>query len=241
MATNVNQARNVEKILGRSFGKGDDFQSSTGDIIETSQIDVAWLEQVASFCEITKTADYDFSSPNRRFIGNDEFFPSMDAQEGGHAVFMIDTSSSVSVSEMDRIADTINYLFERFSFDKVTIIYCNDRIVGVRIFERGDEVVLEQMLSGFTKFTPPFELIARGGNDKFGEIDPPTFAIYFTDGECNIYEPNSEVRKNSAIGYDEDNCLLAPDYPVLWASTNDDPVEKYGVSWGETVWIDLHG
>jgi|15BtaG_2_1085339.scaffolds.fasta_scaffold00192_3 predicted metal-dependent peptidase len=241
----ITQARSIEKLAGRGIGSGEDFQSSTGDLMEGNEIPVAWIEQVAQFLEVSKSQDYDFARPNRRFVGNDEYFPSMDNPEGGHLALMIDTSGSVSLGEMESFVSTINTLVERFSFDKVTIIYCSHLITAVRTFEDGEEVEVERQPSGGTLFYPPFELIERGGSDKFGDIDKPTVAIYFTDGEADVVHREPE---KSYIGCDEDDNLLEPDYPVLWATTNVDPMNPEGwaeeyftpVPWGQTVWVDLH-
>lgn len=236
VGTVVSQARSVEKLAGRSLGVGDDYQSSTGDLLSSNEIPVTWVEQVAQFLEVSKSQDYDFARPNRRFVGNDEYFPSMDSPEGGHLTLAIDTSGSVSFGEMQSFVGSINTLVERFSFDKVTIIYCNHRITAVRTFEDGDEVEVEVQTSGGTMFYPPFELIERGGTDKFGDIERPTVLIYFTDGYGDVehYDP-----AQSYCGCDENGNLLEPDYPVLWATTGIDPAEM-GVPWGQTVWVDLH-
>ena len=236
IGTAVSQARSVEKLAGRGIGSGDDYQSSTGDLLGSNEIPVTWIEQVAQFLEVSKSQDYDFARPNRRFVGNDEYFPSMDSPEGGHLALAIDTSGSVSFGEMQSFVGSINTLVERFSFEKVTIIYCNHRITAVRTFEDGDEVEVEVQTSGGTTFYPPFELIERGGNDKFGDIDRPTVAIYFTDGYGDVRHHNPA---QSYCGCDEDGNVLEPDYPVLWATTQIDPADM-GVPWGQTVWVDLH-
>jgi hypothetical protein len=120
----------------------------------------------------------------------------------------------------------------------------------VRTFEDGEEVEVERQPDGGTNFYPPFELIERGGSDKFGEIERPTVCIYFTDGMADIRHP---FPAESYVGCDENGDLLEPDYPVLWATTDVDPAEETTIEykgevlgifapvpWGETVWVDLH-
>jgi len=244
VGTAVSQARSIEKLSGRGLGSGEDYQSSTDGLMEGNEIPVTWIEQVAQFLEVSKAQDYDFARPNRRFVGNDEYFPSMENPEGGHLALAIDTSGSVSFGEMESFVGSINALVERFSFEKVTIIYCHHLITAVRTFEDGDEVEVERQPSGGTYFYPPFELIERGGSDKFGDIERPTVAIYFTDGEADVRHPDPE---KSYVGCDENGDLLEPDYPVLWATTHVDPMNPEGwedyltpVPWGQTVWVDLH-
>ena len=236
VGTAVSQARSIEKLSGRGLGSGEDYQSSTDGLMEGNEIPVTWIEQVAQFLEVSKAQDYDFARPNRRFVGNDEYFPSMENPEGGHLALAIDTSGSVSFGEMESFVGSINTLVERFSFEKVTIIYCHHRITAVRTFEDGDEVEVERQPSGGTYFYPPFELIERGGSDKFGDIERPTVAIYFTDGYGDVRHHDPA---QSYCGCDENGDLLEPDYPVLWATTQIDPADM-GVPWGQTVWVDLH-
>ena len=250
VGTTVSQGRSIEKLAGRGLGIGDDYQSSTDDLMEGNEIPVPWIEQVAQFLEVSKAQDYDFARPNRRFVGNDEYFPSMENPEGGHLVVAIDTSGSVSLPEMESFIGSINVLVERFSFEKVTLIYCHTHITAVRTFEDGEEVEVERQPDGGTNFYPPFELIERGGSDKFDEIERPTVFIYFTDGYADIRHP---FPAKSYVGCDENGDLLEPDYPVLWATTGVDPAEETTIEyqgevlaifapvpWGETVWVDLH-
>jgi predicted metal-dependent peptidase len=172
---------------------------------------VDWSETLANFLSDSgNNFDTTWAKPNRRFIGRGQYLPSMKREGIDHVVIAVDTSGSVSDSELKQFMSETIALVEQMDCS-ITVIPCDSRIGKVLEFESYDvpEDVGEFKLGGRggTSFKPPFRWVEDNMDST------PTALIYFTDGECNYPDE--------------------PDYPVFWAISN-----TYGFSpapWGTSV------
>lgn len=147
------------------------------------------------FLENTARNDYSWSYPNRRFIGQGLYLPSLKSQELPEIVIVVDTSGTIvqAPDALTHIATVISDILTTFQ-THVTVLYCDTAIQGVETFDNHSlPIVLNAKGGGGTSFIPPFEYIDREGLN-------PKALIYLTDGLCHRFpEP--------------------PDFPVLWLLT----------------------
>ena len=168
---------------------------------------VPWKEVLRNFMTQPKKNDYTMTRPNRRFINDDLYLPSMYSEGLGTVVITVDTSGSISTKELQEFQSEINCILEDTQPEKVYILYC-DTDVHKDIDEfTSDDLPVELVMrgGGGTDFTAPYTWL----EDQ--DLVPDCF-IYFTDlyGDCSANEPPC---------------------PVLWLSTT----SKSDVPFGEVI------
>jgi predicted metal-dependent peptidase len=157
-----------------------------------------WQELLARFIERSARSDYSWLTPNRRYIHQNIYFPSLSNSELSQIVIGIDTSGSITSYELNRFAAEISGIMEQYPAS-IHLIYCDTKVQDYQLFERSDlPVTINPKGGGGTDYRPVFELIGHEALD-------PACLIYLTDMEC-INFPTSE-----------------PDYPVLWVKSGTSP------------------
>ena len=168
---------------------------------------VPWKEVLRNFMTQPKKNDYTMLRPNRRFISDDLYLPSMYSEGLGTVVITVDTSGSISTKELEEFQSEINCILEDTQPEKVYVLYCDTEVhKDVDEFSFDDlPIKLTTRGGGGTDFTAPFEWVVEQS------INPDAF-IYFTDmyGDCAAAEPW---------------------YPTLWLSTTD----KDDAAFGEVI------
>ena len=154
--------------------------------------------------------DYSGTPPNRRYISQGFYLPSLRSLELPAVVVAVDTSGSVTEEDLAQFAAEISGILEAYETE-ITVIYCDSGINGEpEVFTREDlPLKLQARGGGGTDFRPPFKFVA--------EHDlTPACLIYLTDLECSRFPSD-------------------PGYPVLWAR-----IGKYGDNppFGEVIEID---
>jgi predicted metal-dependent peptidase len=154
-----------------------------------------WRTLLRRFIEMSAKNDYTWSPPNRRFIHQGLFMPSLRSEELKEIAIAVDTSCSIGEAELDQFAAEVNGILEEFE-TVATVIYCDSKIAGIEVFDRETlPVKLQPLGGGGTDFRPPFEHLAN-------EDKVPTCLVYLTDLECSSFPEE-------------------PGYPVLWVRTGD--------------------
>tara|TARA_R110002020_G_C15957790_1_gene746288 strand:- start:160 stop:618 length:459 start_codon:yes stop_codon:yes gene_type:complete len=134
----------------------------------------------------------------------------------GDLVIAIDTSGSQTVEELKVIAGRIEEIVDVINPRSVVVIYCDSTINGEpQVFERGEDIKLEERGGGGTAFNPPFNWVEHEGLD-------PHALIYFTDGL-------------GSVGPDARHDFTDPDYPVFWITTFDAPSFAGCEEFGEVI------
>lgn len=160
---------------------------------EMLQPKVDWREILKRFINQSAKNDYSWTPPNRRYVYKNIYLPSLRNQETGEIVVAVDTSGSVSSSQINEFAAELTSIVEETP-STVKVIYCDSKIKNTEVFNRDDlPIILNPSGGGGTSFVPPFEHVDES------ELSPACL-IYLTDGECSRFP-------------DE------PNYPVLWALT----------------------
>ena len=183
-----------------------------GLIDEIRETKVDWRAYLISLFQNKYPEDYTFRRPNKKLMeATGIYMPSMEGVAVGAIGIAVDTSGSVSQSEMVDYLTEINEITREFQPETVYLFYCDYECAKVEEYHMGEEIdVLKTRGGGGTSFVPVFDHIEKEGI----QIDQ---LIYFSDMEVH------------------DNCFpnSAPAYDVLWLSTRKD----YPVPFGDVVRI----
>jgi predicted metal-dependent peptidase len=106
---------------------------------------------------------------NRRFSDN----PGLKIKMRQHMLLAIDTSGSVSNTELMEFMNEINHIYK--AGVDITIIQCDTRIRSIEPYKGGNEIEVHGR--GGTEFDPVLEYYN-------GNLKKYTSLVYFTDGEC---------------------------------------------------------
>lgn len=154
-----------------------------------------WRTVLRRFVEMSARNDYTWSPPNRRYVHQGLFLPSLRSEELKQIVIAVDTSGSIGEAELDQFAAEINGVLEEFETE-AWVIYCDSQIAGIELFDRETLPVKLQMVGGGgTDFRPPFDWLEENGVE-------PTCLVYLTDLECSSFPEE-------------------PAFPVLWVRTEE--------------------
>ena len=163
-----------KKLQGKGAGQSD---GVFGDLLAPK---VDWRKVLRDF--ITETcAGRDESSwrkPNRRFLADDVYMPSMVGTTMTELVIGFDTSGSIfGGDEMTRFVSEIATIIEQVKPSKCRVIYWDTEVVGEQIFEDGQFAVQDLKIKG------------GGGTDGSVLFDhlrknniKPDAIVQFTDG-----------------------------------------------------------
>lgn len=156
---------------------------------------IDWRAQLRSFVENTARNDYMMLPPNKRFIQQGLYLPSLRSEELQPIVIAVDTSGSISTEDLKQFSGEINCILEDYHTE-VHVIYCDASVNKVVTFDSNNlPFYIERVGGGGTDFKPPFQYVEDNQLT-------PSCLIYLTDLECNSY-PSPE-----------------PPYPTLWAYLN---------------------
>jgi len=190
----IRQGEMIRKQRSKGGAGGSD--GMFGDLLAPK---VDWRKALRDF--ITETCsgrdESSWSKPNRRFLADDVYMPSMMGVTLRELVVGFDTSGSVfGGSEMTRFVSEITTIIEQVKPSKVHIIYWNTEVAGHQTFEDGQFAVqnLKPKGGGGTDGAVLFDYL----RDK--KIKPDAI-VQFTDGYVGNWG-NTDV-------------------PTLWAITTD--------------------
>ena len=186
----VTQAAQMAKQQGKLPGNIEQFIS---DIINPK---VDWRSVLWPFFTSIAQNDYTWAKPNRAYISEDEYLPSMRTEGAGHFVVITDTSLSVSDEELSQFFSEIAAIHRELQPELVTIIQCDTEVQDVKQVGPDDEFAPNEHKvhgRGGTRFSPAFKYISEN-------YDDVEAAVYLTDLESTDFGE-------------------APEYPVLWVST----------------------
>ena len=152
-----------------------------------------WQDILWRFLRETVKDDYSWAVPNRRYISQGLYLPSMKSETVGRVVLGVDVSGSIDQVAFSQFAAELGAILERFNLT-LTVIFCDAEVQAVKEYTRADlPVKLEACGGGGTDFRPVFNYVEDNSLD-------PAVLIYFTDLQCWQWPKQ------------------APVYPVLWAA-----------------------
>jgi predicted metal-dependent peptidase len=151
-----------------------------------------WTALLREFMTRPARDDYSWSRPNRRYIGQGLYLPSVRSETIGTMALILDTSASVDTGMLEQFSAELNAILEEIKPERLFIIQCDKQVRDVQELEPQDyPFELTAQGRGGTRFQPAFDWIAEH------DIDP-VCAVYFTD-------------------MDPADTPEDPGYPVLWA------------------------
>lgn len=160
------------------------------EIQEMLRVRQDWRAHLSLWMQQITNSDYTWKHPNKRYVALGMYLPSLNAPALGPIVFAVDTSGSMSQSELNEAADEATAVCDQVMPERMHVVYCDAKVQGVDTFERGDTLTFKRNGGGGTAFQPVL--------DWANALDePPAGLIYFTDGHGPFPKE-------------------APDYPVLW-------------------------
>lgn len=155
---------------------------------------LSWKELLARFMERSARSDYSWVTPNRRYLHQNLYLPSLQNHELSTIVVAVDTSGSIAAEELAQFSAEIANMMESYPAT-LHVIYCDAKVSTYQVFHRCDlPLALRPVGGGGTDFRPVFDLVARNGLR-------PSCLVYLTDLECLSY-PDAP-----------------PPFPVLWVKT----------------------
>lgn len=163
------------------------------DELTAAKID--WRAMLRRFITETSKDDYSWMRPNRFFMNQGFFLPSLYSESMGEVVVAIDTSGSIDQATLNAFGSEIKAIVQGARPSKLHVVYCDSGINHVDEFGPNDDLKFDMHGGGGTDFNPPFKHVAEYG------IKPVCF-IYLTD----LWGPYPDA---------------APDYPVMWVCTTD--------------------
>lgn len=145
-------------------------------VCDVLNVKTPWYELLEIYMADKVANDYTWTRPNRRFIGQDMYLPSVGSQNTmGEVVIQIDVSGSISRTELAYYNGHLSRIVEQCAPERVHVIYTDTQVQKHEIFERGEEVTLEFYCGGGTDMCEGYRYIAAQA------IDPQVF-ITLTDG-----------------------------------------------------------
>jgi predicted metal-dependent peptidase len=155
-----------------------------------------WREVLAEYLVMSNDRDdYTFTKPNRRY-NDGMILPDMYSEAIPVITMAVDTSGSISSSELKDMATEIMGLVEELEPEELHVIWCDSRVCNVQIIDSYGGVELKPVGGGGTNFRPPFEWVDKKGLDT-------ELMIYLTDGYCSSFPAE-------------------PDYDTIWIVWQDE-------------------
>lgn len=178
-------------------------------IHELTEPKVDWREPLREF--VTSVAnDKELSTwrkPNRRWLGQGVYMPTMYSEAVGPIVVAIDTSGSVYEELLTAFISEMFSLCQQVSPERLHLLWWDAEVEGEQVFERGDYEAA------------PEKAEPKGG----GGTDPSCVMRYIEE---------KQLKPEACVVFTDGYCPFpseAPEYPVLWA-INTNVVAPWGVT-----------
>lgn len=185
----VAQAAQAAKMMGKlSAGMA----RLVDDVLQPK---VDWRDVLRRFITRAKTDQRTFARPNRRFIQQGLYLPTISGEVMGEIAIAVDCSGSISADIISQFAAEIKAIKEDMNPKMVHVLYFDSAVSHYETYEPDDMLDIKPHGGGGTAFSPVFRYL----QDK--DITPVA-CVFLTDLCC----------------YDFGD---APDYPVLWVSTHE--------------------
>jgi predicted metal-dependent peptidase len=185
----VAQAAQSAKMMGKMSAG---LERLVGDLLAPK---VDWRDVLRKFVEKAKNDTRSFARPNRRFISQGLYLPSISGESLGEMLIAVDCSGSITDEVIAQFASEIHTIKEDGNPTRIHVVYFDSEVSHYDKYERDDELDIKAHGGGGTAFSPVFQY-ARDNDIE------PVACIFLTDLCCDDFG-------------DE------PPYPVLWVSTDE--------------------
>ena len=185
----VAQAAQAAKMMGKMSAG---LERLVGEVLAPK---VDWRDVLRKFVEKCRSDQRSFARPNRRFLSQGLYLPSISGEALGEIAIAVDCSGSIDDRILAQFAGEINAIKEDGNPTCIHVVYFDSEVSHYEKYERGDTLDIKAHGGGGTAFSPVFEYFAEH------DIEPVA-CIFLTDLCCNDFGD-------------------APQYPVLWVSTDE--------------------
>jgi predicted metal-dependent peptidase len=204
--TKMQEAVSAAAMLSRRAGDlTAGLERMVQDILEPK---VNWKEVLARFITEIVPKDYTWTKPAPRYLHMGVFLPTLENNEPGMIILMVDTSGSINEEMLNRVGAEAKDIADSFHID-LNVLYVDAAVKGIQLIDRDDPMTLTPSGGGGTDFQPGFEYVEQN------DLEPKA-VIYLTDGESSSFPE-------------------APDYPVLWTLFN---ASDFDPPFGEVIAIE---
>lgn len=192
----VGEAASVAKARGKMPG------SLEHVVAEVMSPKVDWRTVLWPFFTDLVNDDFSWRKPNRAYISEDEYLPSMHEEACGKVAVILDTSGSINDEQGKLFISETAAVLAQVQPEQIIYVQCDDGVQSVNVLERGQRLTDDDLRfkgRGGTSFAPAFKHLA--------EHHPDVEAIvYLTDLETDE-DDFAQVEKLATA-------------PVLWVSVN---------------------
>lgn len=186
MKVQVAQAAQAAKMMGKLSAN---MQRLVDEVLQPK---VNWVDVMWRFLQKCKNDSRTFARPNRRFISQGIYLPSVTGETMGEMLWAVDCSGSITAQQINQAAAEITKVFEHFRPRKLHVVYFDSEVSHAEVYEPGDMLDIKPHGGGGTAFSPVFRYAEEHGIE-------PVACVFLTDLYCSDFGPE-------------------PDYPVLWVS-----------------------
>jgi predicted metal-dependent peptidase len=138
---------------------------------------IHWAEEFENRVMSLYPEDYTFQRPNKKFMQQGLYLPSMRGQKPGVIAIAIDTSGSMTEECLTKAASETNYIINVIKPEKVLLMSSDHAVSNVKEYDSGAYFTLEEFKAiggGGTSFRPVFEYLEKTS-------EPVDQLIYFSD------------------------------------------------------------
>ena len=185
----VAQAAQAAKMMGKMSAG---MQRLVDDVLQPK---VDWREVLRKFVEKCKSDQRSWARPNRRFLSQGLYLPSVSGESLGEIAIAVDCSGSIDQETISQFAAEIRTIKEDGNPTRIHVVYFDSEVSHYESYGRDDDLDIKPHGGGGTAFSPVFTYFAEH------DIDPVA-CIFLTDLCCNDFGD-------------------MPNYPVLWVSTDE--------------------
>ena len=153
---------------------------------------IDWRSILRRFVQASAREDYTWSRPNRRYLAQGLYLPSLHSESVGPVAVAVDTSGSIDGVTLNQFSAELNAIVEDVRPVRTHVIYCDAAVHGVDTFEADEPIQMTPKGGGGTAFGPA--LAAAEALD-----EPPCCVVYLTD-LCGAHRAQ------------------APEMPLLWVT-----------------------
>lgn len=186
MKIKVAQAAQAAKMMGKMSANMQRL------VDETLQPKVDWRDVLRRFVEKARTDQRTWARPNRRFISQGIYLPSVTGEMMGELLFAVDCSGSIDQPTLNQFAAEIKMVKEDCLPVRIHVVYFDSVVCHYESYAPEDDLDIKAHGGGGTAFSPVFKYAQDH------DISPVA-CVFLTDLYCSDFGD-------------------APDYPVLWVS-----------------------
>jgi predicted metal-dependent peptidase len=190
MKVRVAQAAQAAKMMGKISGG---LERLIGEVLNPK---VDWRDILQRFVVKCRTDQRSWSRPNRRFISQGLYMPSISGEAMGEIVVAVDCSGSIDNTILSQFAAEIKTIHEDCRPSTIHVLYFDSKVSHAESYGPDDTLDIKAHGGGGTAFAPVFRHVVDHNIE-------PVAIVFLTDLYCNSWGTE-------------------PDCPVLWVSFGKD-------------------